>query len=132
MGGGPAGQGAGDLALRLLSLHLQSSELSPAVDELLLSEGVAWLDTGSDDTSRMAAAPAPAGPGPATSWPLSSFVPSPKTYPGTYGFRLGFLHSGTAKSVTCTVSGPHALVSTGLFRTWPHFGPLQSALLLSL
>lgn len=121
MGRASGGPGAGDLALQLLSLHVQSSELSPGVDELLLSEGVVnWMDEGSDDTPRMPVAPAPAAPGPAISWPLSSSVPSPKTYPGTYGFRLGFLHSGTAKSVTCTVSGPNRLLSMGLFGAWPY------------
>lgn len=89
------------------------------MDELL-SEGVNWLGEGSNDAPRMPATPVPAAPGPAPSWPLSSFVPSPKTYPGAYGFRLGFLHSGTAKSVTCTVSGPQGLVTLGTLGTWPH------------
>ncbi|KAJ1071857.1 PREDICTED: cellular tumor antigen p53 [Capra hircus] len=86
--------------------NLLSSELSAPVDDLLpySEDVVTWLDECPNEAPQMPEPPAQAALAPATSWPLSSFVPSQKTYPGNYGFRLGFLHSGTAKSVTCTYS----------------------------
>lgn len=107
--------------LKFSLAHPQSTSLSSnSMEDLFLSQDVAnWLE-GPDETLQVSAAtsaaedpvpeaPQPVALAPATPWPLSSSVPSQKTYQGKYGFRLGFLHSGTAKSVTCTVSGPRVV-----------------------
>ncbi|XP_019600750.1 cellular tumor antigen p53 [Rhinolophus sinicus] len=93
----------------LWKLLPENNVLTPDVS---LEDFVNWLDVGPNEAPNVPATPGPAAatpapstsPAPASSWPLSSFVPSQKTYPGNYGFQLGFLNSGTAKSVTCTYS----------------------------
>lgn len=91
-----------DLWKLLPQNNVLPADISLPEDEFLLpSVLVNWLDEDQNESPRV---PAAATPAPATSWPLSSFVPSQKTYPGSYDFRLGFLNSGTAKSVTCTYS----------------------------
>lgn len=88
-------------------LMFSHTNFSLPVDEFLLPPDlVNWLDEDRNESPRgpTTSTTIAATPAPAISWPLSSFVPSQKTYPGCYDFRLGFLNSGTAKSVTCTVS----------------------------
>lgn len=97
-----------DLWKLLPENNLLSSELSlAAVNALLLSSVTNWLHENPDEASRM---PVPLAATAPTSWPVV-LCPFPEDLPGSCDFCLGFLHSGTAKSVTCTVSGLEGLAS---------------------